>query len=103
LHPHVLKHSIAMDMIREAGIENTRVYLGHKSGASTMEYLKPNDDEASAAVVRAERSRSADRELDLNRDDEVGVQEALRRAMRILEQAGPKGSKRARKNNAGRP
>src|SRR5579862_2470449 len=34
-HPHVLKHSIAMQSIRDAGIENVRQYLGHKSIAST--------------------------------------------------------------------
>lgn len=49
-HPHVLKHSIAMQTIHSAGIENVRQYLGHKSGASTMEYLKVSDVEASHAV-----------------------------------------------------
>jgi type 1 fimbriae regulatory protein FimB len=48
--PHILKHSIAMQIIQKAGIENTKKYLGHKSGASTLEYLKKSDDEAAAAV-----------------------------------------------------
>lgn len=52
-HPHVLKHSIAMHTIREAGIENVRQYLGHKSIASTGEYLKVSDEDASAAIARA--------------------------------------------------
>jgi type 1 fimbriae regulatory protein FimB/type 1 fimbriae regulatory protein FimE len=52
-HPHVLKHTIAMQTIKTAGIENVRQFLGHKSGASTMEYLKVNDLDASAAVARA--------------------------------------------------
>jgi site-specific recombinase XerD len=49
-HPHVLKHSIAMQTIKTAGIENVRQYLGHKSIASTGSYLKVNDEQASAAV-----------------------------------------------------
>lgn len=52
-HPHCLKHSIAMHTIKGAGIENVRKYLGHKSMASTGEYLKVTDDEASAAIARA--------------------------------------------------
>ena len=52
-HPHVLKHSIAMQTIRGAGIENVRAYLGHKSISSTGEYLKVDDDAASAAVASA--------------------------------------------------
>jgi integrase/recombinase XerD len=49
-HPHVLKHSIAMQTIKSAGIENVRQYLGHKSIASTGAYLRVNDEQASAAV-----------------------------------------------------
>lgn len=49
-HPHCLKHSIAMHTIKKAGIENVRKYLGHKSMASTGEYLKVTDAEASAAI-----------------------------------------------------
>jgi integrase len=52
-HPHVLKHTIAMQVIGTAGIENTRQYLGHKSMGSTGAYLKVTDAEASAAVQRA--------------------------------------------------
>jgi integrase len=51
-HPHVLKHSIAMQIIESAGIVATRQYLGHKSIKSTGEYLKVNDEEASAAVKK---------------------------------------------------
>jgi type 1 fimbriae regulatory protein FimB len=49
-HPHVLKHSVAMQTIKEAGIENVRQYLGHKSIASTGAYLRVSDQQASAAV-----------------------------------------------------
>lgn len=56
-HPHVLKHSIAMQSIREAGIENVRQYLGHRSISSTGEYLKVSDQEASREVGRAARSK----------------------------------------------
>jgi integrase len=52
-HPHVLKHSIAMQTIDKAGIQNVRQHLGHKSIASTGEYLKVTDEQASAAVSTA--------------------------------------------------
>lgn len=52
-HPHALKHTIAMQTIQGAGIENVRQYLGHKSMSSTGEYLKKSDAEASAAVSAA--------------------------------------------------
>ena len=57
-HPHVLKHSIAMQSIREAGIENVRQYLGHRSISSTGEYLKVNDEAASSAIAAATRKRT---------------------------------------------
>lgn len=97
LHPHVLKHSIAMSMIREAGIENTRQYLGHKSGASTMEYLKSSDEEASAAIMRAEEKRVDNSETDrLDNLERVTVAESLRRALRMVEQSGSKSVRKAR-------
>lgn len=102
LHPHVLKHSIAMDMIRDAGIENTRQYLGHKSGASTMEYLKASDEEASAAIARAEAGRVEDADSGLDREERLSVSESLRRALRIIEQQGQKGSKKHPKKQIGR-
>lgn len=49
-HMHILKHSIAMQIIGTAGIENTRQWLGHKSISSTGEYLKVSDDDAARAV-----------------------------------------------------
>jgi site-specific recombinase XerD len=52
-HPHILKHSIAMQTIKKAGIENVRQYLGHKSIASTGAYLKVSDENASKAIARA--------------------------------------------------
>jgi len=54
-HPHVLKHSIAMQAIRTAGIENVRQYLGHRSIASTGAYLRVTDQAASAAVLEGSR------------------------------------------------
>ena len=56
-HPHVLKHSIAMQSIREAGIENVRQYLGHRSISSTGEYLKVSDAAASSATAAAAKPR----------------------------------------------
>lgn len=49
-HPHVLKHSIAMQSIDGAGIEKVRQYLGHKSISSTGAYLRVSDSQASGAV-----------------------------------------------------
>lgn len=56
-HPHVLKHTIASLSIREAGIENVRQYLGHRSISSTGEYLKVNDEAASSAIAAATKGR----------------------------------------------
>jgi len=56
-HPHILKHSIAMQTIANAGVENVRQHLGHKSLSSTGAYLRVSDEEASAAVTRALKSR----------------------------------------------
>lgn len=53
LHPHILKHSIAMHTIKDAGIENVRQYLGHKSIASTGAYLRVSDEAASKAIAAA--------------------------------------------------
>lgn len=52
-HPHILKHTIAMQSIQSAGIENTRQWLGHKSMSSTGEYLRVSDGQAATAVSRA--------------------------------------------------
>lgn len=52
-HPHILKHSIAMQTIHSAGIENVRQHLGHKSISSTGAYLKVSDEAASKAVMDA--------------------------------------------------
>ena len=49
-HPHILKHTVAMQLIGTAGIENTRQYLGHKSISSTGEYLQVSDQDASSAA-----------------------------------------------------
>ena len=54
-HPHILKHSIAMQTIAKAGIENVRQHLGHVSIASTGAYLKVTDEDASAAVTNCLR------------------------------------------------
>lgn len=53
LFPHILKHTLAMQTIHIAGIENVRQRLGHRSMSSTGEYLKVSDGDASAAVARA--------------------------------------------------
>ena len=52
-HPHILKHSIAMQSIGNAGIENVRQYLGNKSLSSTGAYLVVDDLTAAARVAAA--------------------------------------------------
>ena len=52
-HPHSLKHSAAMSLIKTEGIEYVRKRLGHKSIASTGAYLKVSDRDADAAYERA--------------------------------------------------
>lgn len=53
VRPHILKHSIACQTIRKAGIENVRQRLGHKSIGSTGHYLMISDDEAAKAIEQA--------------------------------------------------
>lgn len=53
MHPHALKHTIAKLTIKKAGIENVRQHLGHKSIASTGEYLKVSDEDATKAIASA--------------------------------------------------
>ncbi len=48
-HTHVLKHSCGAIAIK-AGIENARQRLGHKSIASTGEYVRVSDDKAADAI-----------------------------------------------------
>jgi len=52
-HPHVLKHTIAIQTINSAGIENVRIWLGHRSMSSTGAYLKVSDEQAGKAVMDA--------------------------------------------------
>lgn len=53
MHPHVLKHSIAMATIESAGIHIVRQRLGHKSISSTGAYLRVSDAVADAAIATA--------------------------------------------------
>jgi site-specific recombinase XerD len=59
-HPHILKHTLAMQTIHSAGIENVRQYLGHKSISSTGAYLKVSDAAASSKIQSALRGPSVD-------------------------------------------
>jgi integrase/recombinase XerD len=53
-HPHVLKHSAAMLMVRAgANAFLIRQHLGHRSFDSTLAYVNPSDAEASAAAAKA--------------------------------------------------
>jgi site-specific recombinase XerD len=53
-HVHVLKHSLAMAMLAEGvPLPMLQKRLGHKSLASTGQYLRVSDDDASAAVAQA--------------------------------------------------
>jgi integrase/recombinase XerD len=55
LYPHALKHGCAMAAIKVAGIEYVRKRLGHKSIASTGQYLRVSDEEADKATEAAFR------------------------------------------------
>jgi len=53
-HPHVLKHTAAMLMVRQgANAFLIRQHLGHRSFDSTLAYVNPSDSEASAAAAQA--------------------------------------------------
>lgn len=53
-HPHVLKHTAAMLMVRQgANAFLIRQHLGHRSFDSTLAYVNPSDSEASAASAKA--------------------------------------------------
>jgi integrase len=53
-HPHVLKHTAAMLMVRQgANAFLIRQHLGHRSFDSTLAYVNPSDAEASAASAKA--------------------------------------------------
>jgi type 1 fimbriae regulatory protein FimB len=53
-HPHVLKHTAAMLMVRAgANAFVIRQHLGHRSFDSTLAYVNPSDSEASAAASKA--------------------------------------------------
>lgn len=49
-HPHALKHSIAMVMIKAKGIKEVQVYLGHVEGKNTMRYLDATEEEAASGL-----------------------------------------------------
>ena len=53
-HPHVAKHSIAMELVHKVGIEELRQFIGHKSLSSTGQYLKVSDQQACQAVAADE-------------------------------------------------
>ncbi len=53
-HPHVLKHTAAMLMVRAgANAFLIRQHLGHRSFDSTLAYVNPSDTDASAAASKA--------------------------------------------------
>lgn len=53
-HPHVLKHTAAMLMVRAgANAFLIRQHLGHRSFGSTLAYVNPSDGDASAAAAKA--------------------------------------------------
>ncbi len=55
-HPHILKHTVAMLTLQnagEAGVGIVQKHLGHVSGRSTLEYLKVDAETASRVVGEA--------------------------------------------------
>jgi site-specific recombinase XerD len=56
MHPHILKHTLAMQLIKGGlGIETVRANLGHKSLSSTGFYLHISQDDAMDAAVKVIR------------------------------------------------
>lgn len=53
LHPHILKHTCAMNLIKTLGIHEVQEYLGHRSLSSTGEYLNPDEEEVSIKASAA--------------------------------------------------
>ena len=53
-HPHVLKHTAAMLMVRAgANAFLIRQHLGHRSFDSTLAYVNPSDGDAAAAAAKS--------------------------------------------------
>ena len=53
-HPHVLKHCCAkLGLAGGMTLPELQTYLGHKSGSSTMAYLRQDDETASNAFAKA--------------------------------------------------
>jgi integrase len=53
-HPHVLKHTAAMLMVRAgANAFLIRQHLGHRSFDSTLAYVNPSEGDASAAAAKS--------------------------------------------------
>jgi integrase len=50
VRPHILKHSIIMQTIKQGGIENVRQWAGHKNIASTGHYCRVSDQDAYRAL-----------------------------------------------------
>jgi integrase/recombinase XerD len=58
LFPHALKHSLCMEAIESAKLNEVQKYVGHRSLNSTAAYLKISDEKAASGVQSAIRSRS---------------------------------------------
>lgn len=54
-HPHAMKHSIAMELVKRIDIAELQAFLGHVSLASTGQYLKVSQQQACDAVAAAMR------------------------------------------------
>lgn len=52
-HPHAMKHSIAMELVKKIAITELQTFLGHKSLSSTGQYLKVSQQQACEAVAAA--------------------------------------------------
>lgn len=52
IHPHILRHTFATNMMRLADIRIVQTILGHKSIASTQIYTHPNNQDLAQAVEK---------------------------------------------------
>lgn len=50
IHPHLLRHTFATNLLRVTNIRTVQSLLGHQSLSSTQVYTHPNDDDLNKAI-----------------------------------------------------
>ena len=99
-HPHILKHTLGQSLRKSgASLPEIKAVLGHSSIASTGVYTEVGAKEGNEAVKRMESRRNDASQVVSEQVESlggIGVEEALRRVLRQLEQGRkPKSAKKA--------